>query len=265
MLVIAAILSGAATLIGWEGFFHSPFFLVPGGLFALSLFTCTLNSLVTRPFRPFLGYAHDIIHLGVLILLAGGFLTLTAARREVVTLEPGESMRVREEWEVTLVDSARTEENWESILEIRKEGELEGRERLAVNDPVRLGSVRLLQQSWDNAPVLLLKGDRGERYTMSPGEGFAAGKTVIVLEEAPGTDLGLRFARFDSSERQGDIELTEGLRVAELTILRSERRVQSGIQIVHDPGAPVALVGSTVLILGLLLFLLRKIREEGNG
>lgn len=265
MLVIAAVLSGTATLFGWEGFFQSPFFLAPAGLFSLSLLTCTVNSLVTRPLRPLTGYAHDIIHVGVLILLVGGFLTLIASREELVTLQPGESMTIREEWRVTLLKSERTEENWESILEIQNEAESQRRERLAVNEPVKVGPVRLLQQSWDNPMVLILQGDGGERYTMSPGEGFAVEETVIVLEEAPETELGLRFARFDSSEPQGTIEVAQGMRVAELTVVGSERRVVSGIQVVHDPGAPVALGGGVALMVGLLLYLLRKIREEGRG
>lgn len=264
MLVIAAILSGTATLVGWEGFFRSPYFLVPAGLFALSLLACTINSLVTRPFRPLTGYAHDVIHLGVLILLAGGFLTLIASREDLVTLEIGETMTVKDAWRVTLIESERTGENWESTLEIRRDGEPVRRERLAVNDPVKVDSVRLLQQSWDDAHVLILQGDGGERYTMSPGEGFAAGETVIVLEEAPGTELALQFARFDNAQRAGTIDIVQGMRVAELTVVGSDRRVQSGIQLVQDPGAPIALGGALVLMAGLLLYLLRKIREEGR-
>lgn len=264
MLVIAAVLSGTATLIRWEGFFQSPYFLVPAGLFALSLLTCTVNSLVTNPFRPLTGYAHDVIHIGVLILLAGGFLTLIASREDLVTLEIGETMTVKEEWRITLIESERTGENWESTLEIRRDGEPVRRERLAVNDPVKVDSVRLLQQSWDDSHVLILEAEGGERYSMSPGEGFAAGETVIVLEEAPGTELGLQFARFDNAQRAGTIDIIEGTQVAGLSVIGSDRRVQSGIQVVQDPGAPVALAGGVILMAGLLLYLLRKIWEEGR-
>ncbi|MFP4536638.1 MAG: cytochrome c biogenesis protein ResB [Spirochaetaceae bacterium] len=262
MFVLAAVLSGAATFFNWPGFFNSPYFLAPAGLFSLSLLTCTINSLVTRPIRPLTGYAHDVIHIGVLVLLMGGLLTLLAAREEQVFLDVGESMKVREEWEVELISSERTPENWESLLEIRKEGELVGRERLAVNDPVKIGPVRLLQQSWEEARVLILEDDAGRQYTMSPGEGFAAGETVIVLEEAPQAEIGLQFARFDESKRQGTISIEEGMSVAELGVIGSEQRVRNGIQVVHDPGAPVALVGALVLIAGLILYVIRKVREE---
>ncbi len=262
MFVIAAVLTGAATFFDWPGFFESPYFLAPAGLFALSLLTCTINSLVTRPIRPFTGYAHDVIHLGVLVLLMGGLLTLLAAREEQVVLDVGESMTLREQWEVELISSERTRENWESMLEIRREGELIGRERLAVNSPVKVGPVRLLQQSWEEARVLILEDDTGRRYTMAPGEGFAAGETVIILEEAPQAELGLRFARFDESKRQGTIAIEEGMSVAELGVIGSEQRVRSGIQVVYDPGAPVALAGALVLIAGLILYVIRKIGEE---
>ena len=262
MFVIAAILTGAATFFDWPGFFQSPYFLAPAGLFALSLLTCTINSLVTRPIRPFTGYAHDVIHIGVLVLLMGGLLTLLAAREEQVILDVGESMTLREEWEVELISSERTRENWESMLEIRREGELIGRQRLAVNSPVKIGPVRLLQQSWEEARVLLLEDDAGRRYTMAPGEGFAAGETVIILEEAPEAELGLRFAQFDESKREGTIAIEEGMSVAELGVIGSQQRVRSGIQVVHDPGAPVALAGALVLIAGLILYVIRKIGEE---
>jgi cytochrome c biogenesis protein ResB len=262
MFVVAAILTGAATFFDWPGFFHSLYFLAPAGLFALSLLTCTINSLITRPIRSFTGYAHDVIHIGVLVLLMGGLLTLLAAREEQVVLDVGESMTLREEWEVELISSARSRENWESLLEIRREGELIGRERLAVNSPVKIGPVRLLQQSWEEARILILEDDAGRRYTMAPGEGFAAGETVIILEEAPEAELGLRFARFDESKRQGTIAIEEGMSVAELGVIGSEQRVRSGIQVVYDPGAPLALIGAMVLIAGLMLYVIRKIGEE---
>lgn len=262
MFVLTALLSGAATLVGWNGFFESPYFLVPLGLFALSLLTCTANSLVTRPIRPLTGYAHDVIHIGVLVLLMGGLLTLLARQEEQVELDVGERMTLRGEWEVELLSSERTQENWESVLQVRREGEAVRQERMAVNDPAKVGSVRLLQQSWQRTRVLILEDEDGRRYTMSPGEGFAAGETVIILEEAPESDLGLRFARFDDSERRGTIAIEEGMSVAELGVVGSEVRVRSGLQVVYDPGAPVALVGAIILMVGLLLYLARKIGEE---
>lgn len=262
MFLITALLSGVATLFDWVGFFESLFFLVPVALFALSLLTCTINSLVSRPIRPFTGYAHDVIHIGVLVLLMGGLLTLLTAQEELVELHPGESITLRGEWEVELISSERTQENWESIIEVRKGGEVLRRERIAVNDPAKVGRVRVLQQSWEETRVLILSDEEGRRYTMTPGEGFAVGETVIILERAPDNDLGLQFARYDNSERRGTIAVREGMSVAELAVVGSEERVLSGIQVVDDPGAPIALLGAIILMAGLVLYLVRKIGEE---
>ena len=262
MFLVTALLSGTATLLGWTGFFESPVFLVPVGLFALSLLTCTINSLVARPVRPLTGYAHDIIHIGVLVLLMGGLVTLLAGREELVELQVGESMTLRGEWEVELISSERTQENWESIIEVRRDGEILRRERIAVNDPAKVGRVRLLQQSWEETRVLILLDEEGRRYTMTPGEGFAVGETVIILEKAPDSDLGLQFARYDNSERRDTIAVREGMTVAELAVIGSVERTVSGIQVVDDPGAPIALLGAIILMAGLLLYVIRKIGEE---
>ena len=263
IFVLTAVASGAATIFRWPGFFSSFYFLVPVGLFALSLLTCTINSLVRRPRRRITGYAHDIIHIGILILMMGGLLTHLAGREEVVTLSIGETITVRNEWDVTLIDSRRTGMNWESTLRIqRKETEETREEVVSVNQPVSVGPVRLLQQTWQNPRVLVLEDDEGNRYTMTPGEGFAAGETVIILEESPESDIGLRFVRFEDSRRSGTITVEPGMSIAELTVVTSQERILSGIQVVHDPGAAVALVGALLLMLGLGLYLLKKAREE---
>ena len=262
IFVLTAIASGISTFLGWEEFFSSPYFLTPAVLFALSLVTCTGRSIIERPKRRITAYAPETIHVGVLVLMLGGLLTLLAAREEVVVLGVGESMTVREEWQVTLLDSERTGMNWVSTLQIEKSEEIVRQERLAVNEPVRVGPVRLLQQSWEDPRVLILEGPEGNRYTMAPGEGFASGETVIILEESEGTDLGLRFARFVESMREGTIAVEEGMTLAELTVVGSEERILSGIQVVHDPGAPFALAGAIILILGFGLYIARRVRED---
>lgn len=273
MLFVAAVASGVATFFGSTEFFRSLWFLIPCVLFALSLLTCTADSLIRRPRRRLTGYAAPAIHIGVLILLMGGFLTLLAAREELITLEIGESVTIRDEWRVTLLDSERRPENWYSRLQITPVAESgdgsqerSGSSRevvVSVNHPHRVGPVRLLQHSWENSQVLLMEDESGSIYTMSAGEGFASGETVIILEEAPESDLGLRFARFTESRRAGSITIEAGMRIAELVVVGSEERIVTGLLVAYDPGAPFALAGAVLLSAGLLLYLKGRMGEEG--
>lgn len=262
MFVAVALVSAAATFLNQPELFRSVFFLLPSALFALSLLTCTVDSLVRRPRRPLTGYAHDVIHVGVLILILGGALTLLLSQEDRVTLQVGERATVRGEWEIELTDSVRTETNWESTLEVRREGVSVATEVLSVNNPVTVGGARLLQDTWGERPALILANAQGQRFAMLPGEGLASQDTSIVLEEAEDTPLGVRFARFENSERTGDVAIERGVEIAGLTVVGAERRVQSGIQVVYDPGAPVALVGAIFLVTGLGLYVMKKAREE---
>ncbi|MEX2445523.1 MAG: hypothetical protein WD492_18135 [Alkalispirochaeta sp.] len=265
MFVFVAVISAAATFLDQPELFRSLLFLVPAGLFALSLLTCTVDSLVRRPRRPLTGYAHDLIHIGVLILIMGGALTLLVSQEDRITLQVGERATIRGEWEIELTDSVRTETNWESTLEVRREGVTVATEVLSVNNPVTVGGARLLQDTWRERPALILENAQGQRFAMLPGEGLASQDTSIMLEQAEGAPLGLRFARFEQSERTGDIEIERGMEIAGLRVVDAEPRVQSGIQVVYDPGAPVALVGAIVLVAGLGLYVMKKAKEESRS
>jgi cytochrome c biogenesis protein ResB len=260
--IAVALVSAMATIVDRPGIFRGPLFLVPAGLFTLSLLACTVDSLVRRPRRPLTGYAHDIIHVGVLILIAGGALTLLAAREDQVVMQIGDRVAIRGEWEIELRESIRTESNWESTLAIRRGGEPAGTRVVSVNNPVRIGGVRLLQQTWGESEGLVLEGAGGDRYVMMPGEGLSSDETTIILEPAPDAPLGLQFARYAGSERTGSVAVERGMEIAGLTVTGTERRVQSGLQVVHDPGAPIALAGAIVLIAGMGLYVMKKVREE---
>jgi cytochrome c biogenesis factor len=100
--IAVTLVSAAATIVNRPDIFRGALFLVPAGLFTLSLLSCTVDSLVRRPRRPLTGYAHDVIHVGVLILIAGGGLTLLAAREDQVVMQIGDRVVIRGDWEVEL-------------------------------------------------------------------------------------------------------------------------------------------------------------------
>jgi hypothetical protein len=260
--IAVTLVSAAATIVNRPDIFRGALFLVPAGLFTLSLLSCTVDSLVRRPRRPLTGYAHDVIHVGVLILIAGGGLTLLAAREDQVVMQIGDRVVIRGDWEVELRESVRTESNWESTLAVRRGGEAAGTRVVSVNNPVRVGGVRILQQTWGESSGLVLEGTGGDRYVMMPGEGLSSDEMTIILEPAADTTLGLQFARYSGSDRTGSIAVERGMEIAGLVVTGTERRVQSGLQVVHDPGAPIALAGAIVLMAGMALYVTKKVREE---
>jgi hypothetical protein len=108
---------------------------------------------------------------------------------------------------------------------------------VSVNNPVRVGGVRILQQTWGESSGLVLEGTGGDRYVMMPGEGLSSDEMTIILEPAADTTLGLQFARYSGSDRTGSIAVERGMEIAGLVVTGTERRVQSGLQVVHDPGS----------------------------
>ncbi len=132
-------------------YFGSALFLVPLVLFFLNLGACTVDRL-RRELRKKTRHRHgpDILHVGLLVLILGGFLTAAARKEGMVMLAPGESVDLPGGEILRLV---RFEEErypdgrikgWTSIVDVEKNGtSIHAGQSVKVNIPLRSSCTRL--------------------------------------------------------------------------------------------------------------------------
>lgn len=78
--------------LDFHTYWRSLVFLAPMGLFALNLLTCTVRRLVVRfKRRDPLRLGPDIVHISLLMLIAGGVITLVSRQEGFVFLGEGDS------------------------------------------------------------------------------------------------------------------------------------------------------------------------------
>ncbi len=254
-------------------YFGSALFLVPLVLFFLNLGACTVARL-----RRELGkktkrrHGPDILHIGLLILILGGFLTAAARKEGMVMLAPGESadlpggeilrlVRFEEE----LYPDGRPK-GWTSIVDVEKNGtSIHAGQSIKVNKPLRVGRVKLYQASYSNDPIVIVKNVEGRTFELSRGQTFN-GRNVkfffmtIAHGQGGGTELEA-VLRIEDKGVDSTLQLgRQGRNVGGYDLVVSER-LSTGIQAVSDPGYPLVLAALLLVGFGTALTFLQKLRD----
>ena len=87
-------LARAVPVLGLDGVFRSPLFLALLLLFWLNLLACTLRRLLRARNHRGRRFGPDLIHGGLLILIAGGLVTSLFRAEALVYLSPGDAVRL---------------------------------------------------------------------------------------------------------------------------------------------------------------------------
>jgi hypothetical protein len=256
-------------------FFRSAVFLVPAALFALNLFLCTLHRLTTahaggrrKPWGP------DLVHLGLLLLLAGGAVTVFGRQEQMLYLPEGHAATLPDGSLLTVrsIDYQQYPDgrpkDYLTAVTVGPEGGPGRQAVIEVNRPLRVGGRRIYQTSYFHA--LALQKDR-QGYLLAPGDGLptAAGGALyfvrfdtlsapgptersaasggsIVFDEygSDGSPAGVRqFAVGDTLE--GGYTITRAL-------------VVTGLNVVRDPGFVPVAIALAMVALGLSLTFIEK-------
>jgi cytochrome c biogenesis protein ResB len=138
-----------------DNFNRSLFFIIPCLLFFINTLVCSIYRVINRitlrlPFMP----GPDMIHIGIIIFMTGGFLSLLFKSEETVYLSKGGTMNVLEKYELILDDFIYREypdgrpEKYQSFISIRKSGQLLRKAVLEVNKPFKIENYVFYQQSF---------------------------------------------------------------------------------------------------------------------
>ena len=255
--------------LGYSHFFTSLLFLVPSFLFFVNLAACAVDRF-RRELRRKERRRHgpDLLHLGLLLLVAGAVLSFTGrqegfvrlAEGNAVELPDGRLLRLRGFEYLTYEDGR--PRDWISRVDVERGGraELEGYE-IRVNHPLKLGRLAVYQASHARERKLLLRDPAGGEPSLGRGEEAEFGGTSVfyLADEEEGERVILRLA----APGQGPAVLHAAAGdAAGPFVVAAIREVEiTGLQAVVDPGYPLVLAALLVVGLGAFLTFFRKIGD----
>jgi hypothetical protein len=261
-------LYGLIKLFSLEGFFSSAFFLLPVFLFSVNLAVCTIDRLVVRARTGARRrYGPDLVHIGLLVLIAGGLVTATTRQEKTWQLSEGEDAAISPSYSLHLISfqylhyDDGSPKDWISTVSVT----LNGAPRVAsyaieVNHPLRLAGVTVYQSSWANQGTLEVTQADGVVVTASTGEGFQDGDSFWYFADARETG-GVWQAVFE--EYKGDVRSSTrnvgiGDTIGPFTVRKVSARMVTGLKAVEDPGYAPFLVALALILAGLALTFIQK-------
>jgi hypothetical protein len=273
LLLGIAVLSAGSTFFDAPGFFASPIFLVPVGLFALNLIVCAASGVsrlvrgnAPRRFGPLL------VHTALLALIAGGILSASFRREEVFVMAEGESVRVAPAYTVSLVSFVFDRygdgrpRSWVSTVEATRDGgAAEPAREIKVNAPLRLPGVSLYQVAYTAEGTVVLRDSLGAVHELAIGDGFTVEDTewrFASVEEDPKTGWGAVFTETRGGVRAAPQAVRAGDSIGPLAVPEVRGRYLTGLKAVRDPGLSVIIPAFVLLATGLALSALRTRRKQ---
>jgi hypothetical protein len=277
-------------------FFRSALFLIPAGLFFFNLLVCAADRFVRRartsaPKR----YGPDLIHLGALLLMIAGLVSLIARREWYMRLAEGESVGLAQGYELFLTSfekktySDGRPREYVSTVQLLRGGQKRKTLEIRVNRPLKVGKMRIFQDSYSYSTVLFLVDPNNNRYSLKRGESLRVGERYFtfsgifpeyeeqILKESysgsaegelielrdPGKRAFLLFHERDSGGKIVGVRLLAPAdSIAGYTIGGVFLKEQSGLRIVQDPSFTLVLISFLIVGAGLGLTFLQKMGDK---
>lgn len=264
----APALARLLTASGLTRLFRSWLFLLPGALLFVNLAVCTIGRVVGRlRHGQRLRLGPELVHAGLLLLLAGGLLsalerqesTFFLGRGEGVELSTGHRLRLLQCVEERYPDGR--PKDWISTVEVGREGEA-GLPPFAiqVNRPLRLrGALRIYQVGFRREDSALLRDSEDRLQTMRDGQYFPWEGDILYF-------AGIRegqaeFERWEGQALAERIRRAPAQSVGPFTIVALSSRELTGLKAVRDPGVLPVIAALGLVAAGLTLGFTGRDRE----
>jgi cytochrome c biogenesis protein len=259
-----------------QSFFSSAIFLVPVCFFTLNLAFCTVDRFVRRArTKARRMYGPDLIHIGLLILIASGLMTAAGRVEKTQFLAEGEEAEIGSGYTVRLLSfqflryDNGSPRDWISTVSVGREGRQEiASYPIEVNHPLRLRGITVYQSSWDANGTLRLKDTDGNDVSPpSPGDSFPLGDSrwMFAAFQHEGAAWSVVFQRY----RGGALEETRILRpgdsIGPFTVTGITAQEITGLKTVKDPGLAPFLIAVLLITTGLCLTFIQKRTPSKGG
>lgn len=263
----------------FHNLFRSLIFLIPSALFFINLSMCTGARLLRRmQIKAPKRFGPDLIHIGILILIIGGIISLYSRKEWVGYLAAGEWAELPGGYRLVLNRFIRTiyedgrPKDFISDVDIMLGDEKLISYEIEVNRPLKLGYVRIYQHTYKSAYTVILTDLQGRTIYLYTGEGFKEGdktyilkdilnKSAIYQENVSETEKIKTFAVFDKWTGEASVETLmkevndsiDSYRIDE--IIGQE---QTGLRVVRDRGVIPVIISFIIIGVGLILTFTQK-------
>jgi hypothetical protein len=219
-------------------------------------------------------FGPDIIHVGLLILLIGGSITLYMRDQQGEYLAVGDtyfheqgnfSLTVAD-FQTYLYEDGRPKD-WITTADIYRDGELIKTGQIEVNKPMSVGNVNIYQSSYSREDHIVLEGDDGSIEDLESGKDYLdAGDSIIVYvgnKYAGETDVAI-LERWQVNPQQliRSYVLSEGDRLVNFTVKEIYSNSLTGLSFVIDPGYIPVLIALIIIMGGMALTFIQKAGDE---
>lgn len=260
---------------GYDNFFKSLLFLVPSFLFFINLSTCTFHRFRTRlKNKARMRYGPDILHIGLLVLIIGGLVSVAGRKEGFTMLLAGDSVNIPGGYVLTLEDfefltyETGAPRDWISTVRVEKGEELiHSSFPIEVNKPLKIGNAKIYQSSYDIQSFIVMSDPDGKIYKLSVGEMIPVDDRGYILKsvERDEGDVSKSIAHFDYWKGRDNIEhqdygVSDSIHI--YTIDEMKISLATGLQMVIDPGYYPILIGLLLLTLGLFITYIQKMGEN---
>ncbi|MEW6607418.1 MAG: cytochrome c biogenesis protein ResB [bacterium] len=264
-------------------FYHSPFFLLLLVCAAGIILTCLI-------LRKKVSLTSWLIHSGFLVILTGALITLLFGYRQVIEIREGEKQGLPEtnliirldDFDLKFYDDGQTPREFKSTISIFLNNQLVKKGESLVNHPLSFNGFNFYQQGYELSDVRLkIVSPRGKIVFKGIGDEVIeeeSGLTFKLIDFLPDFAIdsdGRTFSRSaefknpavkiaaykgdtlkengwlflkhkDFHHRQGKI--LSHLDFEEMVV----EKYWSSLEVVKDPGAKIAILGSFLILLGLI-------------
>lgn len=270
LIIAIAGLGAGSTFFPGTRFFSSPVFLALAAAFCLNLACCAVDRFAGRITRRApLRLGPDLVHLGLLVLIAGALVTALSRGEGLAYLGEGDSVRLPDGGSLELVSFSFERwpdgrpKDWVSTVRVTGPdgGVVVPSFAIEVNRPLRLGRMRLFQSTWAVEDTAVLADTEGTQHALANGDSVAAGGSTVLFQGRASEDPSAP-AVFDVTDSAGTARhaVSAGATLAGLTLVSVSSRALTGLKAVVDRGFPVALAGFALAVAGLALWLVQKRR-----
>ncbi len=270
-----SVISSIILATGFHHFFRSYIFIVLSALFGINLLACTLDRIIKRlQSKAKKRFGPDIIHIGLMILIIGGGVTLYTRDQRGDYLSVGESfyhepggfyLTVTDFQTLTYEDGR--PKDWITTADIYKDGKLVKTGEIEVNKPMSLGEVKIYQNSYSREDHLIMEDEEDNVAHLVSGKDYLdAGESIIVYlgNKDTGDSMVALLERWQVNPQKliRSYVLSEGDPLVNFTVKEVYTVDKTGLSFVIDRGFLPVLIGFIIIMGGMALTFIQKAGDE---